>query len=98
MTMVEKVARAICTARGIDPEKVVERVIHMGEERKRRLAWEREVAAACAAIEAMAEPTEEMRAVLALALDGWNIRTTDIMLDDIWRDMIRAAGETGEKG
>lgn len=84
--MVEKVARGICVARGLDPDNGV---IHGGK--RYPAAWMANVAPARAAIEAMREPTREM--ILAGVHDIPGGAASGV---PVWRAMIDAALQGAE--
>lgn len=63
MTMIERVARAMCVAKGIDPDEPTHASGGTGIDiTVYQRQWQKQVVAARAAIEAMREPSEKMAA------------------------------------
>lgn len=94
--MVERVARAICEARGGDPDVLLS--INSAYDDGRPEAdvaipnWRNHAAAARAAIEAMREPSPEMLAAFVPAKDDGPIGTWGGRIKErVWRAMIDAA-------
>ena len=93
MTMVEKIARALCAAKGIDPDAVPSIMVDWRDDFSlpsadvARPAWRGYVEAARAALEAMREPTQPMVRNGADPYAG----VTEIAARAVWADMMYAA-------
>lgn len=59
-TMIERVARAICVASGLDPDRPFSSSNYSKETEPQEFAWHEYLPEARAAINAMREPTESM--------------------------------------
>jgi hypothetical protein len=95
--MVERVARAMCAARGIDPDRRPKRIdsISFGGAGKTKTSlgpaeWETKAIEARAAIAEMREPTEAMIEA-GRQEDNWCQVEGQEPQPDIWRAMIDAA-------
>lgn len=86
MTLVERVARAMCLDLGIPPDNWSE------EDGIRTYAWQKEASTAVAAIEAMREPTNEQQIAGSTEVGdcfGWEQKAAAYA----WQAMINAALE-----
>lgn len=87
-TMIERVARAICNAAGIDPDGKFKSSDYSARTAPHEYAWHEFLPEARAAIEAMRDPTEGM-------LHAGRMKTTTEWIesgpDDVWGAMIEVA-------
>jgi len=99
MTMIERVARALCLTDGFDPDSTDSGVLIKGREGQRP-NWEAFEIPARAAIEAMREPTEEMRDAITcgVMLALLNDTPAPEAAAHICGAMVDAALFCGEKG
>ncbi|MBA8799158.1 hypothetical protein FHW77_002877 [Agrobacterium sp. RC10-4-1] len=81
-TMIERVARAICVASGLDPDRPFSSSNYSKETEPQEFAWHEYLPEARAAINAMREPTRAMHEA--------GLETTG-MPGNTFRDMIDAA-------
>jgi hypothetical protein len=86
-TMIERVARAICVASGLDPDRPFSSSNYSKETEPQEFAWHEYLPEARAAINAMREPTEAMEDAGNSATYIWIDETSA----DVWPRMIDAA-------